>query len=799
MSIRTGSATGRAGRSVKAALLVGTMMSGGLALSVSTPAMAQQAAQSISVPAGSLTDGLNSLAAQANLQIIFDAELASGKTTAGVSGNLTPAQALSSLLAGTGIAAQFAGSNNVVLSLTTASTEGEIAGATLLEALTIYGARDATTLDDTSASVAVVTSEAIETAQIRSVRDSFRRMANVMDADWVNGGFIIRGVNSEGFDSSGALVGSIYVDGVVQTPDGARRGASGLWDVEQVEVYRGPQSTLSGRAALAGAIYVKTKDPTFDKEVIVSGTVGTDDLVGTAFVINAPIVENQIAMRISGAFERSKSDINYPTLTGFDRYDDLTTDLYYNIRGKLLFEPTEMPDTRAVLHYSFSHDAPLDRDVGGPGIGWDWNENRGDINSPDYTEPRWTRVHNAGLEVTHDFSDTLRLTSLTGLTHSHTDRSSVNAGTPGETFFLVGDRDDFLASQEVRLNYDGDRWSWVGGVYGSYDTYDNYTDRTSSHPRNVFSRTRQNTTNVAAFGEATYEFVPTWKLTAGGRIDYTTQKVRDFSDRAQPPGTPRVIVSDFTAQHEETNFLPKIGLSKDLTEDHTIGVVYSQGFRTGGGKFDRQINEPYSYAPEKSSNYEAFYKGSFLDGLLTLNANVFYTDFSDQQVEIVTDPTNYYTRTFNAASSRSYGFEIEPSIQVNDNFRAFASLGYLNTRFDQFSTPYLGDLAGMPFPEAPEWSFAVGGTYIFDNGVYIGGDLKYVSSSMARLSFTPPLDFLEPRTIVNLQAGYRTDSWEINVYAENLLDERYFTYYDNDAYGTIGEGRRIGLNVKAKF
>lgn len=91
-------------------------------------------------------------------------------------------------------------------------------------------------------------------------------MANVMDGDWADAGFIIRGVSSEGLVPGSAPLATLYIDGVQQTVRGARRGARGLFDVEQVEVYRGPQSTLSGRAAMAGAIYIKTKDPTFERK-----------------------------------------------------------------------------------------------------------------------------------------------------------------------------------------------------------------------------------------------------------------------------------------------------------------------------------------------------------------------------------------------------------------------------------------------------------------------------------------------------------------------------------------------------
>ena len=293
------------------------------------------------------------------------------------------------------------------------------------------------------------------------------------------------------------------------------------------------------------------------------------------------------------------------------------------------------------------------------------------------------------------------------------------------------------------------------------------------------------TTNLAAFGEFTYEFMPTWKVTAGGRLDYTTQDTYDISWSG-------------AGNINETHFLPKIGISKDLNEYHTVGFFYSEGFRTGGNGFDFVNGTPYTFEPEEAKNYELFYKGTMFDERLTLNANVFYTEFKNQQVEII-DFATFNIVTGNAASSRSYGFEIEPTFQVTEELSAFLSLGYLNTKFDEESAHYLVELAGYPFPEAPEWSIAAGARYQFTNGFYVGGDVKYTSDYMARLSFSPPNDFVGSRTIANLQAGFKAETWEVNAFAENVFDERYFTYVDDEAYATLGPGRTLGINVKARF
>lgn len=793
------------------ALLASTV----LALTSTVPAVAQSAAparaaqQSISIPAGPLTPALNRLAAQASLQILFDAELASGKTTRGVSGNLTPAQALDAVLAGTGLSARFAGGNQVVLSINTASTNdvgyttGED-GTTVLDPITIYGAKNATTLDATTASVGVVTAKEIQDGQIRHTQDAYRRLANVQDSATVNAGFVIRGMSSEGLVPSGGPAGSLYVDGILQTRYNSRFGARGLWDAEQVEVYRGPQSTLSGRAAMVGAIYVKSKDPTFDREVELSGTVGSNDLVGTGFVVNTPLVEDQVALRISGSFERFHTDLDYSNFKHYAGYDDLTTDISGTIRAKFLITPSEMPDTRALLTYAYSKDRPNDRLVG-------LYNGRGDFNNdPDtYTEFRATEVHNLGLEITHDFSEALRFTSQTGFSYGINTRSSVDADTPGYVTGISGTDDDYIFTQEMRLNYEGDRWKWVAGVFGSHQVFDG-ASRFIAHVApyglvQLDDDQNRRTSNLAVFGEATYEFVPTWFVTVGGRLDYLEEENTELNSFVPYGMDPDWSPPDGTSSFDEVNFVPKAGLSKRFGDNHTVGLTYSQGFRSGGSYVNRSQPPIYTietYEPEYSQSYELSYKGRFLDDRLTLNANLFYTKYDDQQIEIRprADLPGYRV-TQNAASSRAWGFEIEPTWQVTDQFTAFASIGYLNTEFLEWDHAGLGDQAGEAFPEAPEWSFGFGGRYEFENGVFVGADAKYTSAYNSRFG-TDGMYGIDSRFIVNAQAGFRKDNWEVTAFVENLTDEKYFTIVDPDAalpFGQAGPRRSFGMNVRTKF
>ncbi len=232
-----------------------------------------------------------------------------------------------------------------------ADTVDETAGTII-----VTGQKTERKLLDTQASVAVVTGEEIIEMNLTSFREAFRTMANVIDADFVDAGFVIRGVNSEGLTPGGAPLAAIYIDGAEQTSQAARRGARGLWDVEQVEVYRGPQSTLSGRAALAGAIYVNTSDPRYDYDAAARLSYGERESFDAAIAGGGAIIDDVLAFRVAAEYQRRDSEIDYPTYAEFANYDRLIEDEYYQIQGKLRVDPA--PGLRVDLTYAYSYDPP---------------------------------------------------------------------------------------------------------------------------------------------------------------------------------------------------------------------------------------------------------------------------------------------------------------------------------------------------------------------------------------------------------------------------------------------------------
>jgi len=665
----------------------------------------------------------------------------------------------------------------------TASAQSGSSAVTRLPEITVYGARTTQTLDDVTASVCIVTDDEIERRALRGFRDSFRLLGNVRDADWTDAGFVLRGISSEGLTPGGTPLASYYVDGTQQTIQGTRRGSRGLWDTEQVEVYRGPQSTL------AGAIYVKTKDPVFRFEAAARGVGGEDELSTGAGMVNVPLIEEQVALRVAGEYQRSESALDYPTYERFDRFGDFKEDEFLSVRSKVRVQPKALPRTRVLLLYSYAEDAPDVSDIGGPVLGFAFDDDRGDFNTPIFSEVRRTTVHSGGLEVVQELTSALLLTAQSGFSRSATERPSVNAGTAGETNILTGDFVQHLFTQEFRLNYFGERTDATVGIYGARE------DENAGFRRPDFfgfasdvSKTDRDEWNLAGFGEVSYEFLPGWKAVLGGRVDHTDQEGSSFFSRN---GTAR---TDFSYSLSDTVVLPKAGFRKELGPHHTVGFTFQRGFRTGGAGVQRSTGRVFDFDPEYAWNYELSYTGRLFDNRLALSANVFYLDLEDQQIETLADPLDPASAlTDNAAESHAVGFELEGRGRLPFGLSGFFSVGFVDTEFDTFNLAGR-DLSGEAFPEAPRWNVAAGAFYQHPSGVFLGVDFEYTDDFRARIA-QAPADTLDDFFLTNVQAGYRSSWFVIKLFIDNVADRRSFLFADNDVASTLGDERLIGVSL----
>ena len=693
-----------------------------------------------------------------------------------------------------------------LLALTAPSTLAQDDDAFELDPLILRGELQDRTLQDSQTSAAVETGEQLEARGDVDLQDVIQRTPGVASA-FGEQGFSIRGIDQRGVGGGGVgLVVSTQVDGVaLPTTQSTFFGPYSVWDLEQVEVLRGPQSTQQGRNALAGAIVLRSKDPTFEPEFKLRGEVASRDFYRWALVANTPLSDT-VAFRFSAETLRDDGFVFNETLD--EDADPQETDTY---RAKLLWEPNAT--FTAVLSYSrtenFSGEDTINRTL---------SPDDDDV-FLDLPTEEGSRHDILGLRTEWEISDTLALETETSFYRQDYSRSEDGDSTP--TFLASFDRtsDTEVFEQDVRLSFDtGD----ISGVLGLF-----YTEIDNAIPADFFIDTgfavggpgaangifvnrftdfETDVRNFAVFGEAEIradQWLDGLSFTIGARYDYEEfafDQVTEYSIPLDPPFV------DSAADDETTfdAFLPKIGVRYEFNEFQSLGLTIQQGYRSGGAtaNISGEISE---FDPEFTTNYELAYRGSFYDERLRVAANVYYTEWTDQQVNRFVEvlPTGQADfEVVNAGESRMWGGELALEGEVNDNLSLYGSAAYANTEFVDFESDGV-QLKGNQFPGTAELTVALGGRYQWDNGISVGIDASYTDGSFDDIENTDA-QRSDDRWLVNAQFIYERDEWVFGAYARNIFDEEYATsrFVDQSSGDTIeraGEPRTIGAYIQRSF
>ncbi len=766
----------------------------------------QTIAKKIEVPAGPLNEALVTLSRQTGQQISVNASALQSLYTPGVSGQLTAEEALKKILSETDLEPKRVGDAGFVV----LPQPVQSAQAIQLEGIIISGEKLDRPARETTTSVGVVTGDEIKERQIRDLDEAIEQTANVITTEDPNSGFTIRGLNSEGQlglqHISGTPLIGVVVDGVTQNQDATRRGARALWDVNQVEVLRGPQSTLQGRNALGGTVIVTTNDPTYDLGGELEGTVGTNGLYGAGFVLNAPIVAGQSAFRISGYTTERERDIRYSDPAN----SELGIDGYDTLRAKLLIEPDSLPGFRALFSVSRTKDEPGSPQVSGPNF-----LDRVLEDSDDFVDFRKMTADNYASDLSYEFQPGMTIRSVTAFAKTHsTIETSADAA-----FSRNGDHTDgkdFTQDLRFELDNKGNGLSGVAGLfYGRFER-DNLSNTSAvldyfypgfglpdfpiPYGKGIY---QAETTSIAAYADLRYRW-DRFSFLAGGRLLKDT--VKTYEDIEIEETVPVDEQASSNAAFKE--FLPKVGITFDLTRDQTIGLTYKKGYRTGFQQVIRGLGVPTYRTvvnPEYVDNYELSYRSSWLDNKLEFNANAFYNEYTDQQVALLT-PNYSVAEIINAGRSHSYGAEFEARWRPVQPLQLFAALGLLKTKFDEIEIRG-EDFSGNEYPEAPAFTFSAGALYRSEQGWFLGANVRHVAGyfSFGDIANQPTRE-VEAYTVVDARMGWEWQNHTVTLFAKNLFDEDYLTSVntvDGGAiapdYGFIGDGRQLGLTLNTRF
>ncbi|NKJ44137.1 TonB-dependent receptor [Novosphingobium sp. SG720] len=718
--------------------------------------------------------------------------------------------------------------------------------------IVVTGEKAARTLQHTPTSIAVTAADKIARETLLSIQDVYARTANLSDT-YGAAGFTIRGITNSGVGGGGQSdTATVYVDGAPVSRQALYGGPTDLWDVQQVEVLRGPQSTIQGLNAMAGGIVITTKDPSLESWTGDARVLWTDRNDRTfSAAVGGPIITDELGLRLSAERRANRGVIRNITRGG---YDDAMQSL--NLRGKLKWTPAALPGFEATASYNRV------RREGGYLYQYartdvaDYYDNR--TSTSDQPNRGWVASDIAVVQLGYRLTDHLKLSSATSWNRSDVRSLADSDGTPVNLSAIDNHYRYKTLTQELRLNYEDDRLSGLLGAWyyrrtGALDANSQvnvttptgtitslltpYVGATAAGtiaaayaqalpviPVAYTSYQPERVETMAVFGDARFKVADRLTLIGGFRLDrernrYAAQTLATFTGTlpdvnflgtryaplvaAVNSGVLGLVDDASSAMASNTRtfhaFLPKAGISMDWTPRLTTAFTVQRAYRSGGSSQNPARATLVPYNPEFSWNYEGSLRSKWFGGKLLINANAFYMTWKNQQVIAYFSDNNYDYNTVNAASSHLYGFEIEASGRLSPAVDLYASVGHTRTRFDDFTLPTGATsslkLDGTEFPYAPRWTLAAG---VNARRGPISGNLNanYRSAVFTGVGQSQASSRVGGRTVVNGQIGYQADHWNLFVFARNLLNAKYRQYnYTAAGLAILGDPQTFGVGA----
>ncbi|MEM9014319.1 MAG: TonB-dependent receptor, partial [Pseudomonadota bacterium] len=260
----------------------------------------------------------------------------------------------------------------------------------------------------------------------------------------------------------------------------------------------------------------------------------------------------------------------------------------------------------------------------------------------------------------------------------------------------------------------------------------------------------------------------------------------------------------FTSTNEQTFnvFMPKFVLSYDVTDNVSVALSAQRAYRPGGIGINPVRLSLFDFGPEFSWNYELAFRSVTADGRLVFNGNVFYIDWTDQQIEVQLTETAQDEETQNVGSSELYGIELQASFDATDDLQLFASIGVIETEITAVDDTNLA-LLNNEFPFAPNYSGSAGFTYRHPSGFNGTFDLTFQGESFVLLPNQQAAGTglkNDSRLLANARIGYDFDNFSVYAFASNLFDDTYFVNADAAGGNVIlGDPRVVGGGVSFEF
>jgi iron complex outermembrane recepter protein len=648
-----------------------------------------------------------------------------------------------------------------------------------LEEIIVTAQRREQRLQDVPVAVAVLSDRDIEARGISSTRDALPTIPNVTydESFTVGNSYVsVRGVAQiNNADSPVAVV----VDGVPQNNQKQLRME--LFDIERIEVLKGPQGALYGRNAIGGAINIVTKEPSNNFDGWVEAGAGSGGLRTASGALSGPIVDDKVLFRLTGAYKEADGNIRNTFL-------NRKVDFYESgdARARLLFKPSDALtidvrgshsnlDGGAVMY------APMDPTLPD-------NANRKAAPVSDILGDSERTIDDGSVKV--DWSTAAgTLTSITAYTDlSENYRGDLDFCSPVQCpggFVGIGLQaeqrqvlDVSMLSQELRFTSPDDRsLRWIAGAFylntqRDIQTLGNLLIPGAASIPLISSIESNDNDAYSAFAQVDYDV--TERTTLGVSLRYDRDE-REQTDAGSPARPVRRIAFD--------EVQPRVVLSHKFTRDQLGYASYSTGFRSGG--FNGIGGRPFD--AETLENFEIGYKSAWFEQRLRVNAaafrsrsdnyQFFYLDFDAGGVQVID----------NLEQVEFTGMELEVQGGLARGLTAYVSLGLLDSDIKDFDSSLTVPVArGNRTPGTQKSTLSTGAQYEFPVGALTGRIRADYSRWGKRYLFADNIDVRDPVNMLDLRVSLGGDSWTVTAWGRNVLDEFYWQEFGSVRFGAPG-------------
>lgn len=806
----------------------------GASTALVSPALAQARAQDFQISPMTLAKALLEYSRQTQVDVMAPSQLLDGKQSSGVQGQMTRDEALSRLLQGSGLKAVEQADSTVIITpistssaLPAASSELRLAQAepvappvappaaastepVLDEVIVTATFRDER-LQDVPIAISALSNDRLTKMGAENFQDFARTIPGVsfVDLGPSHNKIVIRGITTTMAFEANATT-SMYFD---DTPVGSSSSNPDLkvFDIERVEVLRGPQGTLFGDAAMGGTIrYVTAKaDPTrfaTKTEGFYSSTSEGGGNWGANAMVNLPLVDDRLALRVAGYYRDYAGFVDALTVGGRDVNDEQTVGGRASLRW-LVNDAFTL--NLSVLHQSSEHGG---RNTVTPSL--------------------------ADLQQAFLFRETLKdeftITNLTA--EFDLSFATLNSSTSYQQRDLHELRDYSLViptvtsledlgspkglfSENRLVSKNPGRFDWLIGTYITR-SISGLPQRIITYPASggsqILSRglkAENRVTQFASYGELGFNATERLKLTAGLRWYDINQDIHLITTGPRTPAPPGGIFETRT-NARFSGFIPKYSAAFKFSEANMVYAQMAKGFRLGGPTaigFPPDLDgtpAPTQYDPDSLWNYELGFKSAWLDGKLALNAALFYVDWEGLQTGVIRLDNRFLTT--NAGSATSEGAELEVLLRPFNGLELSLSGAWVDSTLAEDRPPPNDGLEGDQMPGVPQKTYAASARYTFPvagewaafgqgNWQYVGGSTNGFQRAFAsglNADYQPSYD------LSSIRAGLQSDRYEVSVFVENLFDERPVLFVDRILGGLrhhTARPRTIGLWLKANY